>query len=58
MPGGRKKEINQKKGTEKEPSVMALDTTDLLYFIVEIIKLLVYGHVPLNDGDSLGEMSH
>lgn len=34
-----KKEHNQKKGIEKGPLVLALDMTDLLYFIVEQIFL-------------------
>lgn len=32
----------QAEGPEKGPSMLALDTTDLLYFIVEITELLAY----------------
>lgn len=44
MPGKKdvsQKKHNQKKGTENEPLVLALDMTDLLYFIVEQIFLRI-----------------
>lgn len=53
IPGGRQKERTQEKVTKREPSVLALHTTDLLYFAVEITELLACSHMPLNGGNSL-----